>query len=102
MQKTLREKCKNKRRIEASMAEAFVVEEAANFVTTHYAATNHSLHHAKPRYTTSNPERRESKFKLFRYLFIVFIVLVRYFSFHCRPNTVISLFLGDFVHLPWP
>ena len=33
MQKTLRQKCKNKRRIEASMAEAFITEEAANFVT---------------------------------------------------------------------
>ena len=33
MQKTLRAKCKNKRRIEASMAEAFITEEATNFVT---------------------------------------------------------------------
>ena len=41
MQKTLRQKCKNKRRIEASMAEAFITEEAANFVTAHYEAKNH-------------------------------------------------------------
>jgi len=66
MQKTLRAKCKNKRRIEASMAEAFVVEEAANFVTAHYAATNYSLHNPKPRYNTGDPERHESKFKLFK------------------------------------
>ena len=38
MQKTLREKCKNKRRVEASMAEAFITEEAANFVIAHYEA----------------------------------------------------------------
>ena len=43
MQKTLRAKCKNKHRIEASMAEAFITEEAANFVTAHYEAKKSSL-----------------------------------------------------------
>src|SRR3954471_17363238 len=66
MQKTLREKCKNKRRIEASMAEAFITEEAANFVTAHYDATLHSLHNPKPRYNVGDPKRRESKLSLFK------------------------------------
>jgi hypothetical protein len=66
MQKTLRAKCKNKRRIEASMAEAFITEEAANFVTAHYDATLHSLHNPKPRYNVGDPKRRESKLSLFK------------------------------------
>ena len=57
MQKTLRAKCKNKRRIEASMAEAFITEEAANFVTAHYEAKNRHLHNAKPRYNADEPKR---------------------------------------------
>src|SRR3954471_24406773 len=55
MQKTLRAKCKNERRIEASMAEAFITEEAANFVTAHYEAKNHHLHNPKPWYNTGDP-----------------------------------------------
>ena len=66
MQKTLRAKCKNKRRIEASMAEAFITEEAANFMTAHYEAKNRHLHNPKPRYNIGDHERRESKFKLFK------------------------------------
>ena len=48
------------------MAKAFIVEEAANFVTAHYDATFHSLHNPEPRYNTSDPKRRESKFNLFK------------------------------------
>ena len=66
MQKTLRGKCKNKRRIEASMAEAFITEEAANFVTAHYDATMHNLHNPKPRYNLGDPKRRESNLSLFK------------------------------------
>src|SRR4051812_43880714 len=66
MQKTLRAKCKNKRRIEASMDEAFITEEAANFITAHYDATLHSLHNPKPRYNVGDPKRRESKLGLFK------------------------------------
>ena len=66
MQKTLRAKCKNKRRIEASMAEAFITEEAANFVTAHYEAKNRHLHNPKPRYNTDDSKRCESKFNLFK------------------------------------
>ena len=66
MQKTLRAKCKNKRRIEASMAEAFITEEAANFVTTHYEAKNHHLHNAKPRYNDGDPKKVRSNLSLFK------------------------------------
>ena len=48
------------------MAEAFITEEAANFVTAHYNATFHSLHNPKPRYNTGDSKRRESKFNLFK------------------------------------
>ena len=58
--------CYATERTEASMAEEFVVEEVANFVKTHYAPTNHSLHNPKPQYNTGDPERHESKFKLFK------------------------------------
>ena len=34
--KTIRKKCGNKARIEASMAEAFINEEVSNFTTTYY------------------------------------------------------------------
>ena len=57
MQKTLRAKCKNKRRIEASMAEAFITEEVANFVTAHYEAKNHHLHNPKPRHNDADPKK---------------------------------------------
>ena len=66
MQKTLRAKCKNKRRIEASMAEAFITEEAANFVTAHYEAKNRHLHNPKPRYNIGDPKRRQSNLSLFK------------------------------------
>ena len=65
MQKTLRAKCKNKRRIEASMAEAFITEEAANFVTTHYEAKNRHLRNPKPRCNVGDPEKGGSNLSLF-------------------------------------
>ena len=66
MQKTLRAKCKNKRRIEASMAEAFITEEAANFVTAHYEAKNRHLHTPKPRYNADEPKKGGSNLNLFK------------------------------------
>ena len=66
IQKTLGAKCKNKRRIEASMAEAFIIEEATNFVSAHYEAKNRHLHNPKHRYNTGDPKRRESKLSLFK------------------------------------
>ena len=67
MQKTLRAKCKNKRRIEASMAEAFITEEAANFVTAHYEAKNHHLHNPKPLYNASDPKKGRFNLSLFKW-----------------------------------
>ena len=66
MQKTLRAKCKNKRRIEASMAEAFITEEVANFVTAHYEAKNHHLHNPKPRHNDGDPKKGGSNLSLFK------------------------------------
>ena len=65
MQKTLRAKCRNKRRIEASIAEASLAEEMPNFSTSRYAANIPSLHNAKSRYNTGDP-RHESKLSLFK------------------------------------
>ena len=66
MQKTLRAKCKNKRRIEASMAKAFITEEASNFVTTYYEAKNRHLHNLKPRYNADEPQKGQSNLSLFK------------------------------------
>ena len=65
MQKTLRAKCRNKCRIEASIAEAFLAEEITNFMTSRYAANIPSLHNAKSRYNTGDP-KHESKLSLFK------------------------------------
>ena len=62
----LRAKCKNKRRIEASMADAFIGEEAANFVTTHYEAKNRHLHNLKPWYNVDDPKKCGSNLNLFK------------------------------------
>ena len=66
MQKTLREKCKNKRVIEASRAEAFITEEAANFLTAHYEAENCHLHNPKPWYNVDDPKKGQSNLSLFK------------------------------------
>src|SRR5215216_567509 len=66
MQTTLRAKCKNKHRIEASMAEAFITVEATNFVTTHYEAKNHHLHNPKPGYNADEPKKGGSNLSLFK------------------------------------
>ena len=65
MQKKLREKCKNKRIIEASMAEAFITEEAANFMTAHYEAKNRHLHNPKHQYNAGDPKKGGSNLCLF-------------------------------------
>lgn len=65
MQKTLRAKCKNKCRIEASIAEVFLAEEVTNFTTSCYAANIPSLHNAKSRYNVGD-RKHESKLSLFK------------------------------------
>ena len=48
------------------MAEAFITEEVANFVTTHYEAKNHHLHNPKPRYNAGDPKKGGSNLSLFK------------------------------------
>ena len=48
------------------MAESFITEEAANFVTAHYEAKNRHLHNPKPRYNAGDPKKGGSYFSLFK------------------------------------
>ena len=48
------------------MANAFITEEAANFVTAHYEAKNHHLHNPKPRYNAGDPKKGGSNLSLFK------------------------------------
>ena len=48
------------------MAEAFITEEAANFVTAHYEAKNRHLHNPKPRYNAADPNKGRSNLSLFK------------------------------------
>ena len=48
--KVLRKKCRNKCKIEASIAEAYILEEVANFTTTYYGDNLPSVHNPPPRY----------------------------------------------------
>ena len=48
------------------MAEAFITEEAANFVTTHYEAKNRHLHNPKPRYNADDHKKGGSNLGLFK------------------------------------
>ena len=66
MQKTLREKRKNKHRIEASMDEEFITKEAANFMGAHYKAKNCHLHNPKPWYNAGDPKKGRSILSLFK------------------------------------
>ena len=46
------------------MAEAFITEEAANFVTAHYQTKNHHLHNPKTRYNADEPQKGQSNLSL--------------------------------------
>jgi hypothetical protein len=61
--KTLRKKCRNKAKIEASIAEAFILEEVSNFTEQYYSENLPSVHNAPPRY---NAGENESSLSLFR------------------------------------
>jgi hypothetical protein len=41
---TIRKKCRNKCKIEASIAEAYILEEVSNFTTTYYGDKLPSVH----------------------------------------------------------
>jgi hypothetical protein len=49
-QKNLRAKCKNKSHIEATIAEAFILEEHSNFTTKYFCENIHTVHNPVPRY----------------------------------------------------
>ena len=47
------------------MAEAFITEEAANFVIAHYEAKSRHLHNPKFRYNDADPKKGGSNLSLF-------------------------------------
>ena len=61
--KTICQKCGNKGRIEASIAEAFIREEVSNFTTSYYSDKLPSVHNPPPRY---NEDENESTISLFK------------------------------------
>lgn len=63
LQKVLRTKCKNKCKIEASIAEAYCTEEVTNFTTKYYADTLPNVHNPTSHYNT---DENESNLSLFR------------------------------------
>jgi hypothetical protein len=60
--KTLRKKCRNKAKIEAFIAEAFILEEVSNFTEQYYSENLPSVHNPPPRY---NAGENESSLSLF-------------------------------------
>ena len=62
-QKVLRTKCKNKCKIEASIAEAYILEEVSNFISKYYADNLPSMHNPPPRYNASEDELSLSIFR---------------------------------------
>ena len=48
------------------MAEALIIEEAANFVTAHYEARNRHFHNPKPRYNAGDPKKGGCNLNLFK------------------------------------
>ena len=61
--KVHRTKCKNKCKIEASVAEAYILEEVSNFTTTYYGDNLPSVHNPPRRY---NAGENESNLSIFR------------------------------------
>jgi len=62
-QKVLWTKCKNKWKIEASIAKAYCAGEVSNFTTKYYAETLSNVHNPPPRY---NADENETNLSLFR------------------------------------
>ena len=61
--KTVRTKCRNKAKIEASIAEASILEEVTNFTQLYYTENLPSVHNPLPRY---NVDENESNLSLFQ------------------------------------
>ena len=49
-------KCKNKCKIKASIAEAYILEEVSNFTTKYYGEKLPNVHNPPPRYNDGNNE----------------------------------------------
>jgi hypothetical protein len=60
--KTIQKKCRNKCKIEASIAEAFILEEVSNFTTTYYGDKLSSVHNPPPCYNDGGNESNLSIF----------------------------------------
>jgi hypothetical protein len=60
---TIQKKRRNKCKIEASIAEAYILEEVSNFTTTYYDDKLPSVHNPPPRY---NDDDNESNVSIFR------------------------------------
>ena len=61
--KVVRKKCINKCKIEASIAEASILEEVSNFTTKYYANNLPSMHNPPPHY---NAGEDESSLRIFQ------------------------------------
>ena len=62
-QKVLRTKCKNKCKIEASIAEAYILEEVSNYTTNYYVDSLPSAHNPPTCYNEGENETNLSLFK---------------------------------------
>ena len=62
-QKILRTKCKNKCKIEASIAEAYILDEVSNYTTKYFGETLPSVHNPPTRYNEGENETNLSLFK---------------------------------------
>ena len=62
-QKVLRTKCKNKCKIEASIAEAYILEEVSNFTSKYYTENLPSVHNPPSRYNAGEADSNLSLFK---------------------------------------
>ena len=62
-QKVLQTKCKNKCKTEASIAEAYILEEVSNFTTKYYANNLPSVHNPLPRNIAGEDELNLSIFR---------------------------------------
>jgi hypothetical protein len=60
--KTIPKKYRNKCKIEASIAEAYILEEVSNFTTTYYGEKLPSVHNPPPRYNGGGNESNLSIF----------------------------------------
>jgi hypothetical protein len=60
--KTIRKKCRNKCKIEACVAEAYILEEVSNFTTTYYGEKLSSVHIPPPCYNDDDNEANLSIF----------------------------------------